>query len=121
MDTIGSQNLAEVVFNDFKDFDMGSKKVGVAQMEMIELTDAHGQLDLIKQELQKMRDAGHYDLVVLMLTDIMKIGSEIIAVGETGILEKAFGQTLVNNSFYLDGVMSRKKDLIPPLLEAYQK
>jgi len=120
MATIGSQNLVEVVFNDFKDFDMAGKKVGVAQMEMVDLADARSQIDLIKQELQKMLGASNYDLLVLMLTDIMKVGSEIVAAGETTRLEKAFGKNLVNNSCYLDGVMSRKKDLIPPLLECYK-
>ena len=51
-----------------------------------------------------------------MLTDIFNEASEMVVVGEKKeLVAKAFGKNLVNNSFYAPGVLSRKKQVVPPL------
>ena len=60
-----------------------------------------------------------YSLIVLMATDIIKEGSELIVSGEEDYVEKAFNAKVKNNSVYLKGVMSRKKDVVPPLEKVF--
>jgi len=43
-----------------------------------------------------------------------------LTVGEINFLEKAFGKKVENNTLYLPGVMSRKKQIVPPLIEAFK-
>jgi manganese-dependent inorganic pyrophosphatase len=57
-----------------------------------------------------------YSIYILMLTDIFNEASEMIVVGEhKSLVANAFGKTLVNNSFYAPGVLSRKKQVVPPI------
>ena len=53
-------------------------------------------------------------MFVLAITDILNSNSEIIALGEkTDAVEKAFDVKLENNRAFLEGVVSRKKQLLP--------
>ena len=107
----------EEIFNqDFKPFTIEDIKVGVAQVNTM---DIEGFMP-IKEEMltymdKKSKDSG-LKVVLLMLTDILNKGSQIYAVGpKKEVIEKAFGVTIKDNSSYLPGVVSRKKQIIPPL------
>ena len=53
---------------------------------------------------------------MLLLTDIMKEGSELLVISDDADLtEKAFGKASVAGKAWLDGVLSRKKQIVPPL------
>jgi len=102
----------DLVFRDFKDFDMSGKKVGIGQLEVIDLS----MLDKIKADLAKeiasVKGEGRHS-VFLLLTDIMKEGSEmLICSDDPSVVEKAFGQKPAD-AVWLPGVMSRKKDVVP--------
>ena len=67
--------------------------------------------------------ANSYDMFVLVLTDILESNSEGIVVGsdETkSLFEKAFDKKLVDSAVELPGVVSRKKQVVPPLTEAFE-
>ena len=109
----------ELVFRDFKDFDMSGKKVGIGQLEVIDLA----MLDKIKGDLAKevaaVKAEGRHS-VFLLLTDIMKEGSEmLICTDDAGVVEKAFGQK-GDASVWLPKVMSRKKDVVPKFEAAFK-
>jgi manganese-dependent inorganic pyrophosphatase len=59
---------------------------------------------------------------LLLLTDIIKVGSEILVVSDDeNIVKKAFKKDIKNNSFWLDGCLSRKKQVVPILEPCFQK
>jgi manganese-dependent inorganic pyrophosphatase len=61
------------------------------------------------------------DMVMLLLTDILNEGSEVLVAGpKPQIAEKAFKVTLKDNSAFLDGVLSRKKQVVPPITAAIE-
>ena len=63
------------------------------------------QIDYILKELA---------LFVLAITDILNSNSEILVLGEkSSVVEKAFDKKLENNRAFLEGVVSRKKQLLP--------
>ena len=55
------------------------------------------------------------DLFVLMITDIIENNSQILVLGKQEIAEKAFNVKLENNSAFLPGVVSRKKQIVPQI------
>jgi len=59
-----------------------------------------------------------YDAVVLMATDIVAEGSEIVAVGNTRIIERALDISLGGGSAWMPGVLSRKKQIAARLMDA---
>lgn len=111
----------ELIFRDYKDFSMSGKKCGIGQLEVIDLS----LLDSIKpelvKELEKVKADGRHS-VFLLLTDIMKEGSELLFISDDpSIVERAFGVKPKGNSVWLPGVMSRKKDVVPKLEAAFQE
>ena len=109
----------ELVFRDYKDFDMNGKKVGIGQLEMIDIA----MLDKVKGDLVKEIAAVKADgrhSVFLLLTDIMKEGSEmLICSDDPAVVEKAFG-VKAEGSVWLPKVMSRKKDVVPKFEAAFK-
>jgi len=111
---------ADELFNqDFKEFHLGDLKLGVSQISTM---DTEG-LKPIKPEIMSLMNnkaaKEKYHLLVLMLTDILDGGSELIVIGERkDLAEKAFNITLVDDSVYVPGILSRKKQVIPPLTAA---
>ena len=110
----------EQIFNsDFKPFTIEDTKVGIAQVNTM---DIEGFMPLKEEMLnymdQKAKEAG-LDMVMLLLTDILNEGSEILVTGaKPEIVEKAFKVTLENNGAFLPGVLSRKKQVVPPITNA---
>jgi manganese-dependent inorganic pyrophosphatase len=112
----------EILNQDFKEFILSGTKVGVSQISTMD-TDGFETIrhDII--ELMENRCANEkFDLMVLMLTNILDGGSELIAAGEKAdVVEKAFNINLENNSAYVPGILSRKKQVIPPLTSTLAK
>jgi manganese-dependent inorganic pyrophosphatase len=113
--------VRELVLRDYKDFDMSGKKVGIGQLEVVDLSI----LDSVKADLAKdiaaMKKEGNRHSVFLLLTDIMKEGSEMLIVSDDpGVVEKAFGKAPKDGKVWLDGVMSRKKQVVPNFEKAFK-
>jgi len=104
----------DLVLRDFKDFNMNGAKVGVGQLEVVDLSLFDGMRDELLEEMRKLQSEGNRDTVLLMLTDIIQEGTELLVVSESmEKIESAFNIKLKNNRVWLSGVMSRKKQIIP--------
>ena len=121
---ISSKSAKDILTGDFKKFDFSGTKAGVGQIEVMDLKDLEPKRKAILDEMNKMKDAEKLNMVVLMLTDVMKEASDILFVGDAAAaagFEKAFGGKIANNSIYKEKVLSRKKQVIPPLEGAFKK
>jgi manganese-dependent inorganic pyrophosphatase len=110
----------ELVMRDYKDFNMSGKMVGIGQLEVVDLSI----LDAVKADLEadikKLKEEKGNHSVFLLLTDIMKEGSEmLIASDDESVVEKAFGVKPENGRAWLPGVMSRKKQVVPNFEKAF--
>jgi manganese-dependent inorganic pyrophosphatase len=108
----------DILFGDLKEFRSGGFKVGVSQVNIY-----HQNLEPLKERLRPfMEKAVHqkeYDLLIMMLTDIVKEGTEMLLAGNRlDIAERAFGDTPRGGVLLLPGVISRKKQVIPRLIRA---
>jgi manganese-dependent inorganic pyrophosphatase len=120
---ISSKSAKDILLGDFKKFDFSGVKSGVGQIEVLDLTDLAPKRAAILDEMNKMKDAEKLDMIVLMLTDVMKEASDILFVGNAKAaagFEKAFGGKIANNSIYKEKVLSRKKQVVPPLESAFK-
>jgi len=111
--------IKELLNRDYKDFDMNGKKVGIGQLELATLDQAAGcRADLVKA-IEGLRTEGRHS-VLFMLTDVVKEGTELLVASEdTALVEKAFGAKLTNGAMWVPGMMSRKKQTVPPLQKAF--
>jgi len=120
LSAVDDLSAMEIIKRDYKDFDMSGKKVGVGQIELVDLSLIENRIDGIYETMKKMKEEGGYAGIFLMLTDIMKEGTELLVVTDyPEVVEKAFGKKLEGKSVWLEGVMSRKKQVVPPLEKAF--
>lgn len=111
----------DLVLRDFKDFNMKGQLVGIGQLEVIDLAMLDEMKDDLHADLQSLKEEGNRHSVILLLTDIMKEGSELLVVSDdTSVIEKAFDVTLTDNRVWIDGILSRKKQVVPPLQDSFK-
>lgn len=111
--------IRDLVLRDFKDFNMHGKKIGIGQLEVIDLSVFDAMKEDFLTDLAALKKEGDRHSVMLLLTDIMKKGSEILVVSDNADLtDKAYGKSTVDGKVWIDGIMSRKKQIVPPLLDS---
>ena len=114
--SIEKDSALDLINRDFKEFNIKNRKFGIGQIELIDGSMADSKKPAIMEEMKKLQSTGNYDTVILLITDIMKEGSEMLVVSnDMPSIEKAFGVKIENNSVWVDGMMSRKKQVVPPL------
>lgn len=113
----------EIFYQDYKKFIAeGDIMFGVGQISSMD----EDELGEIKKKLEPfmVSECGRHGVtrVYFMLTSIMNRSTELLFYGEGSreMAESAFGMEAENGSLYLEGVVSRKKQLIPALMEAAQ-
>lgn len=114
--SLTGQTPQELLSQDFKAFTINDHKIGISQVFTMD-SDSLGDMkdNLIDLMEERAREYG-YSIFMLMLTNIFEQASEIIAVGqEKNYAAQAFDERLVNDSFYAPGVLSRKKQVVPPI------
>lgn len=110
----------DLVMRDFKDFNMNGNLVGIGQLEVIDLAVFDDIKADLEADIAKLKEEGGRHSVFLLLTDIMKEGSQmLIASDDEGIVERAYGAAPEQSRVWLDGVLSRKKQVVPPLQDAF--
>ncbi len=110
-----------IVHGDAKEFDTPQGKVTVAQVTVMDGQSAKGQWPVLRAALQDMVDRGETDTALLMVTDIMAEKTNLLWAGDNKEkLDEAFGREDEAGSYDLPGVLSRKKQIVPPLTEAFR-
>jgi len=111
--------MRDLVMRDFKNFNMNGTKVGIGQLEVIDLAIFDEMKPDLEADIAKLKQEEGQHTVLLLLTDIMKEGSELLVVSDDlSQIESAFAAT-TDNKVWLDGVLSRKKQVVPPLEKVF--
>lgn len=108
----------EIIQLDEKEFNEKGKKFAVSQVNTADINDVFSRKEDLSFAMEKEIADKNLDLAILVITDIINTNSRIIALGkEKELVEKAFGKKLdSDDSMLLEGVVSRKKQIAPPLL-----
>ncbi len=112
----GENRTAEdLLFSDYKEFHIAGHDLAVGQITCV---DSPHMLQRKEEFLELMRktakDKG-FSMVMLMLTDVLLEGSQIIYIGDDETVHQAFGIVPKDNTVFLPEIMSRKKQVIPML------
>jgi manganese-dependent inorganic pyrophosphatase len=107
-----------IVTRDAKEYQVPAGTLCIAQVETVGQTLLE-RTDELLAELKRRREEREYVLYALMVTDILAKGTQLLAAGDPGALERAFGRRPSEGTLDLPGVMSRKKQVAPRLLAAF--
>ena len=116
---LSTYSSQEVINLDAKEFEKNGKKVISAQVNTADINDVFSRREEIEFAMEKEIAEKKIDLFIFVITDIINTNSKIIALGaEKELTEKAFNKKLDElDSMMLEGVVSRKKQIAPQILE----
>ena len=116
-------SVDEVITLDYKNFEMGSAKVGIGTWETTNPASVNAKKVEILQALIAKKAADKLDKIFFMVVDILKQACQlyIISEDEKVLAEKVFGGKTENDILFLQGFVSRKKQIVPQLTEELSK
>ncbi|KRM35380.1 inorganic diphosphatase PpaC [Limosilactobacillus pontis DSM 8475] len=119
---VDAKDDATIVDGDAKTFELGGTKMRIGQVNAVELDDVFKRQDDLEKKMHELMDENGYQLFILIATNILNSDSELLVVGDdTDKVEEAFGHKLGDNKrMNLPGVVSRKKQVVPPLTKAFE-
>ncbi len=109
----------QIILSDFKVFEFGKIKIGGGQVEVVNLDEVKEKKQELLEKIKELAQKEKYVILILIATDIIKHNSLLLFWEEKNYIEKAFSKKPENNTLYLEGVMSRKKQIIPPLAKLF--
>lgn len=113
----------EIFYQDFKKFNAGDIFFGVGQMNAMEQEELENIREKLLPYMQKVSQEHNISMTFFMLTNIIEESTELLYYGNNAkeVLTSAFHLPEEENRIYLEGIVSRKKQLIPGLMMALQQ
>ena len=102
-------------FADYKEFHIAEQNFGISQITCVEAEKMLSRKEEFLELMEKAQKEKDLDFILLMLTDVLNVGTHILFLGDEEIARQAFGTRLTDGVCFLPGVISRKKQVIPML------
>ena len=104
----------ELINLDAKTIEKNGEKIIIAQVNTISIDDVLKRQEKLEEAINKTIEEKGLSLFVFTITDILNSNSKLIVLGKkASVTEKAFEKKLENNTMFLEGVVSRKKQILP--------
>lgn len=116
-------SIAKIVESDYKEFEMSGKKIGIGVWETTDPTTVEEKKQAIVKLLQEKKVQSGLDFALFGVVDILKNNSYCFVVSEDEkiLVEKVFKTKEENGVAFLAGIVSRKKQIVPPLMQYFAK
>ena len=120
---LSSKTPEEIFYQDYKKFIVDDLAFGVGQISFMSEEELQTVKDRLMPYMEKECGKHGIKMVFFMLTNIIKESTELLCYGEgsDGLVYEAFGEKVEDSSCRLEGVVSRKKQLIPKFMNALQQ
>lgn len=120
--SLEGKSKEEVLYSDFKGFMVEDKKVGIGQIYTLDYSKISAVKDEYIDLLNEISKNEDYYILALFVTDIIKGGSYVLYNDRSKLdLEKSFNIDNLKEEYYLENVVSRKKQIIPNIMETLEK
>ena len=117
---IGEKSPREMVLSDFKEFDFNGQHVGIGQIETVEPSVVLEQQTAVLGAMDDIATERDYAVFLLLITDLLEEDSTALVAGpEIEPVEEGLDTTFTDHGSFLPGVMSRKKQVVPLLEDAF--
>ena len=115
---LSSFTIREILNLDAKRATLKEVKSIINQVNTASIPEVMEKKAELEAEMEKIIEEEGLDLFMLLITDIVNSNSQVIALGKSAsLVEKSYGVKLENNTALLEGVVSRKKQVIPIMTE----
>ena len=107
----------EVIKSDFKSFPIGDEKMAIGQVFTLDVDRIFDELDTYIEKLEEINNNEGYKFIIIAITDILKNGSYLIFTENAkSVLESIYKLDDIKQGYYVDGLVSRKKQILPAIL-----
>jgi manganese-dependent inorganic pyrophosphatase len=113
---LATRNPKEVVSTDMKLYEAGGLNFAIAQAEVTSLLQLDEYLDGLRSALEELRRSNGLDFAMLMVTDVVSGSSRLILSNELPALNGLPYPLQPDKTRLAEGVVSRKKQLLPVVL-----
>ncbi len=105
----------KMLLSDFKHFQIEGHRLGIGQINCIDSAELLKRREEFVAVMEQVRAERGFDILLLMLTDVLREGTVLLSVGDLDTVEEAFNVKIKDNTVFLPGVLSRKKQIVPAL------
>ena len=114
---VAGKSALELLFNDYKEFSLGDKKVAIGQVTCMDVSDLDEMESAIFEEMERVQKEKDLTLMLFMETSIIREGTRLFFIGKDAdeVIRDAFHVPTQDRCVFLEGVMSRKKQIIPAI------
>ncbi len=107
---------AELLRTDFKEFHIAGHELGICQITCLDIDGMLTRLPELLSAMEAQKTEKGYDMLLMMLTDVLRCGTELVFLGEEEAIKQAFNTgDITDHHVFLPGVVSRKKQIVPAL------
>lgn len=115
---LSKKSITELISLDAKEFSMGAHKVEIAQVNTVDTAEVLLRQAELEEQINTIILENELDLFVFLVTDILTNNSVALVLGQQApLVEQAYGIEATNHLVYLEGVVSRKKQVVPILTD----
>ena len=110
----------DLIRYDMKEFHLTSHSLAISQITTVDSEPFLLRTDTFVEALEKIRREKHYDITLMMITNVLKEGTELLFAGDADIIKSAFSpDDIRGNHVFLPQVLSRKKQIVPALSQIW--
>ena len=113
--TSDSKSEEDLLFTDYKEFHIAGHALGIGQVTCINSEHVLKRREKFLELMRNTREEKKYDMILLMLTDVLREGTELLFIGDEEIIRQAFNVDVNEGACFLPRIMSRKKQVVPML------
>lgn len=112
----GDKTADQLLSTDFKEFHIGGHSLGIGQITSLDTDKLLVRLPELLPAMEKLKADKGYDMLLMMLTNVLREGTELVFLGDEEIIRLAFGvEDIHDQHVFLPKVVSRKKQIVPAL------
>ena len=116
--SIKGKTIEELIYNDFKSFNINNRKIGIGQMTVIDYKKVLKDQNKYVEVLEKISKEHDYDIIAFCITDVINSNTYLLYnLKAKTVFETIFDADPIYEGYMLKGVVSRKKQIIPLLME----
>lgn len=117
--SLGSKTMEEIIYQDFKKFNLESRNVGISQVFTMDINEIMNKKDEYVKMIDEITLDKEYFVFIMAVTDIVNEGSYIFYTsGKEKLISSIFGTENVYQGIYVDKCVSRKKQIVPSVINA---
>ena len=114
--TIKGRSMSEILYNDFKEYNIDGRRIAIGQINIADEQEIVDVQDEIRSYMKKINEINKFDLLMMCFTAADGSGSNLVFIGSlSSLVDEAFKEDIMDDLYFVDGVISRKKQIIPSL------